>query len=159
MNTVGSVVVRGMLQQRMSTMTKMSLETVSGNLTILSAKTSSIKSEFTSIDEANAVVAEMKDIVRDLVGSVSELTTLMLGDAYAYKSIIESETAQVPVSSREQHLVGAIDHGHKVATDETSLLTLRSKTKKRSGTGSASKSMFIFKSTPSVKRGSSKTLV
>jgi hypothetical protein len=54
-----------------------------------------------NLTDVDNLVQDLSGAVKDLVNCNQELVNLLLGDAYTYKSIVESQSSQVPVASRE----------------------------------------------------------
>lgn len=76
-----------------------------------------------NLADADNIIKDMKNTIRDLSTCISDMANLLLGDAYTYKVIIEAESSQVPVASREQHASGIVEGGSEVTSVDLSTLS------------------------------------
>jgi len=84
-----------------------------------------------------------------LTQCVSDLTNLLVGDSYTDKAIIEAESFQVPVASREQYGSFVLDQGSEAARSDISSSSKFDTAKASSRKSSAASLFKTRKSTPS----------
>jgi hypothetical protein len=149
------VVMSKMSQDKVSPMTKTALESIAGHLKGLSQKMDVKMKTSSNLTDVDNLVQDLSGAVRDLVNCNQELVNLLLGDAYTYKTIVESQSSQVPVASREQHMGGIVDQGYEAESMSGSTITntvgptSRSVDKKKGGSGAKSLFRVKAKSPPS----------
>lgn len=140
-----------MSESKVMPMTKKALENILSeclaiqhglNVTLNTPKTAS---------EMASSLNSLSNSVRDLTVVVHSLTTLLLGDAYTYKTIVESESLQVPVASREQHGPVVRDSSSMVASEVSSIPSRVSNSSSKPTPSKSRANMFVYvkKSTPS----------
>ncbi|KAG7358004.1 hypothetical protein IV203_014591 [Nitzschia inconspicua] len=138
-----------MNQNKIAPMTKVALESIAGDLKNLVERLNAEKAPPVQINDVQHHLNDMNESIIQLTKAVVDLTNLLLGDAYTYRTIIESESVQVPVASREQHISGIVDQGSEV--NSTVSLPTGLSVKSRSGNKDKVANMFKSRvvSTPS----------
>jgi hypothetical protein len=80
---------------------------------------------YIAIDDTANAIRDTNEALKDLTFAVNKLVNLLIGDACTYKAIVEAETVQVPVASREQHLQGDIEYGTEVSSVSVSASSVK----------------------------------
>lgn len=76
-----------------------------------------------SIQDCKAQLEDVREVMKEVNTSVQGLLNLLLADAYTYRAVVDSESKQVPVASREQHMQGSVDFGSEVQSIDASSIS------------------------------------
>jgi hypothetical protein len=150
--------ISNMSKQNISPMTKKALESIAGQCKAVEQRLDVATKDIKNLADADNVIKDMKNTIRDLSTCVSDMANLLLGDAYTYKVIIEAESSQVPVASREQHASGIVEGGSEVTSvDLSTLSSAQPNTARTQSKPKATANMFKVKKSPSVPRSTTKS--
>lgn len=117
-----SLVSSNMSSNPISPMTKTSLNNIAGDINTIYGALEGI-SRSNSSDEMSHREKELVVQLMLLTKSVAELTNVLLADAYTYKVIVEGQTSQIPVASREQYMPHLLDSGSEARSIGVSEMT------------------------------------
>ena len=108
-----SLALSNMSSNPISPMTKSSLTNIVGDINSIYNVLESM-SITNSSDKITHREKELTNQLMLLTKSVGELTNLLVGDAYTYKVLVEGQTSQIPMASREQLMPLPVDSGYEV---------------------------------------------
>ena len=100
-------------KENTSPMTK-TAEAIMADLSLITNRLESPMKPVVTTEDAKISHKDMNDSLKKLTQCVSDLTNLLVGDSYTDKAIIEAESFQVPVASREQYGSFQGTHEHDI---------------------------------------------
>ena len=112
--------IRKMTDIKMNPLTKLALENIAGDLKVILTSLNASTREAETVGELDRANKYAINIMKNITACLTNLTILILGDAYTYTAVVDGQTSQVPVASREQFASGVVNQSSETVVSDIS---------------------------------------
>ena len=112
-----------MLSGKHNAMTSTALTELLSRSITLDTSLSQAMATPSNVQQCDRQLRDIRELMKEMNNSFQSLLNLLLADAYTYRAIVDAESKQVPVASREQHIKGTVDFGAEVDSPDASTIT------------------------------------